>query len=179
MLLPIDSKFPGDTYAALQDAIDSGDSEKVKEARKILYRTIRNCAKDIHEKYISPPYTTNFGILFLPFEGIYAEIANSGLIEVLQREEQVNIAGPSTMAAFLNALQMGFQTLAIQKRSNEVWEVLGAVKTEFQTFSDALERTQKHMRQVDDDLEKLVGTRTRQMNRQLNRITEQDNKITG
>ena len=108
--------------------------------------------------------------MFLPFEGLYAEVVNSGLVETLQRDYSVNVAGPSTMAALLNSLQMGFRTLAIQKRSNEVWELLGAVKTEFGTFSKALEETQKHIRKVDDDLEKLVGVRTRQINRKLSGV---------
>ncbi|MCR4888034.1 MAG: DNA recombination protein RmuC [Ruminococcus sp.] len=168
--LPIDSKFPGDTYAALQDAYDSGDRERVAAAKKNLEIVIKKCAGDIRSKYVSPPYTTNFGIMFLPFEGLYAEAVNLGLVETLQRDYSVSIAGPSTMAAMLNSLQMGFRTLAIQKRSNEVWEVLGSVKAEFGTFADALEKTQKHIRQVDEDLEKLVGTRTRMINRKLSKV---------
>ena len=168
--LPIDSKFPGDTYAALQEAYDSGDKERIDSAKKALVAVIKKCAGDIRSKYVSPPYTTNFGIMFLPFEGLYAEAVNLGLVETLQREYSVSITGPSTMAAMLNSLQMGFRTLAIQKRSNEVWEILGSVKKEFLNFSDALEKTQKHIRQVDDDLEKLIGTRTRQINRSLSKI---------
>ena len=168
--LPIDSKFPGDTFAALQDAYDSGSPEAVAAAKKQLCDVIKKCAKDIRDKYISPPYTTSFGIMFLPFEGLYAEVVNSGLVEQLQHDYNVNVAGPSTMAALLNSLQMGFRTLAIQKRSNEVWELLGAVKTEFATFSKALEETQKHIRKVDDDLDKLVGVRTRQINRKLSKV---------
>ncbi len=168
--LPIDSKFPGDTYAALQDAYESGDRERVAAAKKNLEIVIKKCAGDIRSKYVSPPYTTNFGIMFLPFEGLYAEAVNLGLVETLQRDYSVSIAGPSTMAAMLNSLQMGFRTLAIQKRSNEVWEVLGSVKAEFGTFADALEKTQKHIRQVDEDLEKLVGTRTRMINRKLSKV---------
>lgn len=168
--LPIDSKFPGDTYTALQDAYDSGDAEAISNAKKQLAAVVRKCAKDIHEKYVEPPYTTNFGIMFLPFEGLYSEVVNSGLIEVLQREHNINVAGPSTMAAMLNSLQMGFQTLAIQKKSSQVWEILGAVKAEFLTFSKVLEDTQKHIKKVDDDLEKLVGVRTRQINRKLSKI---------
>ena len=128
--LPIDSKFPGDTYAHLQDAQASGDAQAVENARHALELVLRSEAKDIREKYVEPPYTTAFGILFLPFEGLYAEVVNAGLLEVLQRDYQVNVAGPSTMAALLNSLQMGFKTLAIQKRSGEVWQLLGAVKTE-------------------------------------------------
>ena len=123
--LPIDSKFPGDTYAHLQDAQASGDAQAVENARHALELVLRSEAKDIREKYVEPPYTTAFGILFLPFEGLYAEVVNAGLLEVLQRDYQVNVAGPSTMAALLNSLQMGFKTLAIQKRSGEVWQLLG------------------------------------------------------
>ncbi|WP_298528187.1 DNA recombination protein RmuC [uncultured Ruminococcus sp.] len=168
--LPIDSKFPGDTYTALQDAYDSGDSEAVANAKKQLAAVVKKCAKDIREKYVEPPYTTNFGIMFLPFEGLYSEVVNSGLIEVLQRDYNINVTGPSTMAAMLNSLQMGFRTLAIQKKSSQVWEILGAVKTEFLNFSKVLEDTQKHIKKVDDDLEKLVGVRTRQINRKLSKI---------
>lgn len=168
--LPIDSKFPGDTYTALQEAYESGDKERIDAAKKNLVAVIKKCAGDIRSKYVSPPYTTNFGIMFLPFEGLYAEAVNLGLVETLQREYSVSITGPSTMAAMLNSLQMGFRTLAIQKRSNEVWEILGSVKKEFGSFSEALEKTQKHIRQVDDDLEKLIGTRTRQINRSLSKV---------
>ncbi|MDO4862805.1 MAG: DNA recombination protein RmuC [Ruminococcus sp.] len=168
--LPIDSKFPGDTYAALQEAYESGEKERIDAAKKNLVSVIKKCAGDIRSKYVSPPHTTNFGIMFLPFEGLYAEAVNLGLVETLQREYSVSITGPSTMAAMLNSLQMGFRTLAIQKRSNEVWEILGSVKKEFGNFSEALEKTQKHIRQVDDDLEKLIGTRTRQINRSLSKV---------
>lgn len=168
--LPIDSKFPGDTFAALQEAYDSGNSESVAAAKKNMQTVVKKCAKDISEKYVEPPYTTNFGVMFLPFEGLYCEVVNSGLIETLQRDYNVSVAGPSTMAAMLNSLQMGFQTLAIQKRSSQVWEILGAVKSEFQTFAKALEDTQKHIKKVDDDLDKLVGVRTRQINRKLSSV---------
>lgn len=173
--LPIDSKFPGDTYAALQEAYASGDSEQVKAAKKQLETVLKKCAKEIREKYVMPPYTTRFAILFLPFEGLYAEVVNSDLPEQLQRQYQITIAGPSTMAAMLNALQMGFCTLAIQKRSNEVWEILSAVKSEFETFASALEETQKHIKRAEDDLEKLVGVRTRQINRKLRSIETGNN----
>ena len=139
--LPIDSKFPGDTYTALRNALDSGNPQQIKAAQQTLTQVIRKCAKDIHDKYICPPYTTNFAILFLPFEGLYAEVINLGMVETLQQNFQVNIAGPSTMAAMLNALQMGFQTLAIQKRSTEVWQVLQQVQTEFDRFADVLQKT--------------------------------------
>ena len=168
--LPIDSKFPGDTFAALQDAYNTGDKAQVESAFKNLEVRIKQCAKDIKEKYVMPPYTTNFAIMFLPFEGLYAEVVNRGLVEILQRDYQINVAGPSTMAALLNSLQMGFRTLAIQKRSNEVWQILGAVRSEFEKFESVLDATQKHMKQVEDDLEKLVGTRTRAITRKLKNV---------
>ena len=136
--LPIDSKFPGDTYGALRDAYEAGSREQIDACAKQLIATLKAEAKDIRDKYLEPPYTTDFGILFLPFEGLYAEVVSRGLVEVLQREYHVNIAGPSTMAALLNSLQMSFRTIAIQKRSGEVWSVLGAVKTEFDKFEACL-----------------------------------------
>ena len=177
--LPIDSKFPGDAYTALQEAYDTGDKEEVKKAMTTLAARIKSSAKDIHDKYIKPPYTTNFGIMFLPFEGLYAEVVNHGLVEELQRDYQVNIAGPSTMAAMLNSLQMGFRTLAIQKRSDEVWQVLSAVKGEFAKFKEVLESAQKRMRQADDDLNKLIGTRTNTINRSLKKIESLEGGLEG
>ncbi len=168
--LPIDSKFPGDTYAALQDAYTAGYPEGIRSAYKSLETVIRKCAKDIHDKYIRPPYTTSFGIMFLPFEGLYAEVVNHGLVEILQRDYSVNIAGPSTMAAMLNSLQMGFKTLQIQKRSNEVWEILSAVKTEFDTFEKVFASAQNRIKQLDDDMQKLIGTRTRAIQRKLREV---------
>lgn len=165
--LPIDSKFPGDTYSALRDVIDEGDKVKIDLAAKALIATIKSEAKDIHDKYIDPPYTTEFAIMFLPFEGLYSEVVNRGLVEILQRDYKVNIAGPSTMAALLNSLQMGFKTLAVQKRSAEVWEILGAVKQEFDKFGDVLEATQQRLDQANKELDKLVGVRTRQIQRKL------------
>ena len=165
--LPVDSKFPGDTYGHLRDAYDSGDAFAVNEAAKLLITTIKSEAKDIRDKYLDPPNTTDFGIMFLPFEGLYAEVVNRGMIEVLQREYNVIIAGPSTMAALLNSLQMGFRTFAIQRRSDEVWKVLSSIRTEFDKFEEALANTQRHINQVNDDLDKLVGVRTRQMRRKL------------
>lgn len=173
--LPIDSKFPGDTYTALRNALDSGNPQQIKAAQQTLTQVIRKCAKDIHDKYICPPYTTNFAILFLPFEGLYAEVINLGMVETLQQNFQVNIAGPSTMAAMLNALQMGFQTLAIQKRSTEVWQVLQQVQTEFDRFADVLQKTQNALHSADSQLERLVGTRTRAIQRQLGAIQTQNN----
>lgn len=176
--LPIDSKFPGDRYMHLQEAQATGDPALIESARKELTGVLKLCAKDISEKYVSVPYTTNFGILFLPFEGLYAEVVNLGLIEELQRTYHVNIAGPSTMAALLNSLQMGFHTLAIQKRSNEVWQVLGAVKTEFGKFEDALVKMQGHLNQTSADLETLMGTRTRAINRKLREVHQLDEAST-
>ncbi len=165
--LPIDSKFPADCYAQLQDAQESGDKAAIDSAVSVLTSRIKSFAKDIKEKYIEPPYTTSFGIMFLPFEGLYSEIVSRGLVETLQKEYNINIAGPSTMAALLNSLQMGFKTLAIQKRSNEVWQVLSSVKSEFSKFEDVLASAQKHIDQVGKDIDKLVGVRTRAIQRRL------------
>ena len=172
--LPIDSKFPGDTYAHLQDAQASGDAAAVENARHALELVLRSEAKDIREKYVEPPYTTAFGILFLPFEGLYAEVVNAGLLEVLQRDYQVNVAGPSTMAALLNSLQMGFKTLANQKRSGEVWQLLGAVKTEFDKFGQGLSKMQQRLRQTDEELDNLIGVRTRAISRKLRGVQSLD-----
>lgn len=174
--LPIDSKFPGDTYAHLQDARAAGDPQAVENARHALEMVLRSEAKDIREKYVEPPYTTTFGILFLPFEGLYAEVVNAGLLETLQRDYQVNIAGPSTMAALLNSLQMGFKTLAIQKRSGEVWQLLGAVKTEFDKFGQGLSKLQQRLRQTDEELDQLIGVRSRAIRRKLNSVQMLDEK---
>ncbi len=165
--LPIDAKFPADSYSRLVDAYELGDAAAIEEAAKNLERVIKSEAKDIHTKYIEPPYTTDFGIMFLPFEGLYAEVVRRGLLDVLQREYKVNIAGPTTMAALLNSLQMGFKTLAIQKHSGEVWEVLGAVKTEFANFSKVLGNARNRIRMADEELEKLIGTRTKAIERKL------------
>ena len=172
--LPIDSKFPGDTYLALREAIDSGDRERIEACEKTLLNTLRNEARDIHDKYIDPPHTTDFAILFLPFEGLYSEVVNRGMVEELQRRYKVSLAGPSTMAALLNALQMGFRTLAVQKRSAEVWEVLRSVKKEFDSFADVLEKTQTRLEQANRELDDLVGVRTRQMQRQLAKVQTQE-----
>ena len=169
--LPIDAKFPGDAYAALVDAYESGDAAAVEAAAKNLERVIRSEAKDIRDKYVEPPYTTDFAIMFLPFEGLYAEVVRRGMLEVLQRDYKVNIAGPTTMAALLNSLQMGFKTLAIQKHSSEVWDVLGAVKTEFDKFGTVLEATQARINQANAELDKLIGTRTRSIQRKLRGVT--------
>ena len=168
--LPIDSKFPGDTYAALRDAYDSGSKEAVDAAAKQLINTIRREAKDIRDKYIDPPNTTDFAVMFLPFEGLYSEVVNRGMVELLQREYKVNIAGPSTMAAFLNSIQMGFRTLAVQKRSAEVWKILGSVKKEFETFNAVLLATQTKLDQANKELDKLVGVRSRMISKQLSAV---------
>ncbi len=168
--LPIDSKFPGDRYLTLQNAIESGDKNLIDPAVKDLLTTLKKEAKDIKEKYIDPPNTTEFAIMFLPTEGLYAEAVSRGMVEVLQREYKVNIAGPSTMAALLNSLQMGFKTLAVQKRSAEVWKILGSVKTEFDKFNEVLESTQQRLDQAHKELDKLVGVRTRQIRRKLSSV---------
>lgn len=172
--LPIDSKFPGDLYGNLQDAYESGSVESVRQCVSALTAEIKKEAKDIRDKYIDPPNTTEFAILFLPFEGLYAEAVNRGLVEELQRSFRVNIAGPSTMAALLNSLQMGFRTFAIQKRSGEVWRVLGAVKTEFENFEKILLSSQKKLLQANEDLDKLIGVRTRTIVRKLRSVERLD-----
>lgn len=174
--LPIDSKFPGDTYAKLVDAMNSGNKEEIEVCSKNLLRTIKSEAKDIHDKYISPPNTTEFAIMFLPFEGLYAEVVNRGMVEVLQREYKVNVAGPSTMGALLNSLQLGFKTLAVQKRSAEVWQILNDVKREFDTFADVLEKTQTKLNQANTELDKLVGVRTRKIQSQLSKVQKLEEK---
>lgn len=174
--LPIDSKFPGDTYAKLVDAMNSGNKEEIEVCSKNLLRTIKSEAKDIHDKYISPPNTTEFAIMFLPFEGLYAEVVNRGMVEVLQREYKVNVAGPSTMGALLNSLQLGFKTLAVQKHSAEVWQILNDVKREFDTFADVLEKTQTRLNQANTELDKLVGVRTRKIQSQLSKVQKLEEK---
>lgn len=172
--LPIDSKFPADTYHAVLTAQGNGNKEEINAAVKNLVSTMKNEAKDIHNKYINPPATTDFAIMFLPCEGLYAEAVSRGLVETLQREYKVNIAGPSTMAALLNSLQMGFKTLAVQQRSTEVWQVLNSVKTEFDNFEEVLTQTQRRITQVNSDLDKLVGVRTRQIQRRLADLSNTD-----
>ena len=168
--LPVDAKFPLDAYQQLLDAYDAADPALVDSAKKTLFQRVRGFAKEVHTKYIDPPNTTDFAILFIPTEGLYAELIRGGMAETLQREHQVTLAGPTTMSALLNSLQMGFRTLAIQKRSGEVWKVLGAVKTEFNTFASVLESTQKRLAQAGDDLDKLVGVRTRKIQSTLKQV---------
>lgn len=169
--LPVDAKFPADAYSNLLDAYDNADTAAVEQTGKVLENRIRQFAKDIHDKYIHVPETTDFGIMFLPVEGLYAEVVRRGMVEKLQNEFKVNIAGPTTMAALLNSLQMGFRTLAIQKRSGEVWKVLGDVKSEFGKFEDILMQTKRHLELASKDIENLVGVRTRQIQRKLSGVT--------
>ena len=169
--LPIDAKFPQDAYAALLAAYDTADKAAVELAAKELDKRVRGFGKDIHDKYLAPGHTTDFGVMFLPVEGLYAEVVRRGTAERLQREYKIVVAGPTTMAALLNSLQMGFKTLAIQKRSSEVWKVLGSVKAEFDTFGQALAQAQNRLNQASSELENLVGVRTRQIQRKLQQVT--------
>ena len=169
--LPIDAKFPQDAYAALLAAYDTADKTAVELAAKELDKRVRGFGKDIHDKYLAPGHTTDFGVMFLPVEGLYAEVVRRGTAERLQREYKIVVAGPTTMAALLNSLQMGFKTLAIQKRSSEVWKVLGSVKAEFDTFGQALAQAQNRLNQASSELENLVGVRTRQIQRKLQQVT--------
>lgn len=168
--LPVDAKFPLDAYEQLLAAYDAADPGLVDAAQKQLFQRVKGFAKDVRNKYIDPPNTTDFAILFIPTEGLYAELIRGGMAEVLQREYKVTLAGPTTMAALLNSLQMGFKTLAIQKRSSEVWKILGAVKTEFDNFATVLESTKNRLNQANDDLDRLVGVRTRQIQRTLKNV---------
>ena len=169
--LPIDAKFPQDAYAALLAAYDTADKAAVELAAKELDKRVRGFGKDIRDKYLAPGHTTDFGVMFLPVEGLYAEVVRRGTAERLQREYKIVVAGPTTMAALLNSLQMGFKTLAIQKRSSEVWKVLGSVKAEFDTFGQALAQAQNRLNQASSELENLVGVRTRQIQRKLQQVT--------
>jgi DNA recombination protein RmuC len=177
--LPVDAKFPQEDYTRLQVAYEQGDAAGIEATQKALVIAVKKFAKDIHEKYIDPPYTTDFGIMFLPVEGLYAEIARQpDLIAVLQRDYKIIITGPTTLAAMLNSLQMGFRTLAIQKRSSEVWEILGAVKTEFGKFGGVLEKAQKKILEANTELDRLVTTRTHKINVKLRRVQELPSKST-
>ena len=173
--LPIDAKFPADAYSKLLESYDSGDLTEIESSKSILIKRLKFFAKDIHDKYIDPPNTTEFAIMFLPFEGLYAEAVRLGMVEELQRLYKINIAGPTTTAALLNSLQMGFKTLAIQKRSSEVWDVLGAVKTEFDKFETVLESAQSRIEQANSELDKLIGVRTRQIKRKLKDVEAIEN----
>ncbi len=177
--LPIDAKFPKDVYEVLQDAYDLVDPDKILAAQKNLESTIKKMAKDIRDKYLDPPNSTDFGIMFLPFEGIFAEVVRkASLLEEIQRDYKIIITGPTTLAAILNSLQMGFRTLAIQKRSSEVWTVLGAVKKEFETFGGLLGSAQNNIQKGLNDIDSLVGTRTRMINSKLKNIQVLDNSST-
>jgi DNA recombination protein RmuC len=169
--LPIDAKFPKDIYEQLQAAYDTGDTGQIEIAQKNLENTIKKMAKDIQEKYIDPPHTTDFGIMFLPFEGIYAEVVRkASLLEDLQRNYKIVITGPTTLAAILNSLQIGFKTLAIQKRSSEVWRILGAVKKEFEAFSGLMEKAQNNIQTGLNQLDDVIGARTRAIQRKLRTV---------
>lgn len=171
--LPIDAKFPKDTYEHLINAYENAVPDDIEAAVKLLENTIRKMAKDIRDKYIDPPHTTDFAIMFLPFEGIYAEvIRRSNLVDQLRDEFKITVAGPTTLAALLNSLQMGFRTLALQKRSSEVWTVLSSVKTEFEKFGGLLEKAQKNIQTGLDQLEGAVSTRTRAIQRKLRNVGE-------
>jgi DNA recombination protein RmuC len=177
--LPIDAKFPKEAYEQLVDAYETADQAAIDQYSKQLENVIKKMAKDISEKYIDPPFTTDFAILFLPFEGIYAEvIRRSHLIEQLQREFKVIVTGPTTLAAILNSLQMGFRTLALQKRSSEVWTVLGQVKSEFEKFGGLLEKAKKNIDSAGNTLDDLIGTRSKAIERRLRDVEalpEKDN----
>lgn len=169
--LPIDAKFPKDVYEQYQEAYEAGDPLMVETSSRQLETTIKKMAKDIHDKYVDPPYTTDFAILFLPFENIYAEvIRRTALVDALQKDWKIVLTGPTTLGAILNSLQMGFRTLAIQKRTSEVWNVLGAVKTEFGKFGGLLEKVQKNLQNAGDQLEEVMGKRTRAIERKLRQV---------
>ncbi|HEX3008506.1 MAG TPA: DNA recombination protein RmuC, partial [Bacteroidales bacterium] len=172
ILLPLDAKFPLESYYSLLEAYDSADNSCIQSSIKALEITIKKVAKDIRDKYIEPPHTTDFGIMFLPVEGLYAEVVRrTDLLEILQRDYKIIITGPTTLAAILHSLQMGFRTLAIEKRSSEVWKVLSAVKTEFGKFNDVLKKAQEKINRASEDIDNLVGTRSRQIQNKLKNIT--------
>lgn len=180
--LPIDAKFPKDVYEQYMDAYEDGDPSLIENTSKQLEITIKRMAKDIRNKYIEPPFTTDFAIMFLPFESIYAEvIRRTTLVESLQKDYKIVVTGPTTLGAILNSLQMGFRTLAIQKRTSEVWNVLGAVKTEFGKFGGMLEKVQKNLQNAGDQLEEVMGKRTRAIERKLRQVealpTEESRKM--
>lgn len=180
VLLPIDSKFPGDTYAAFVDAQETNNPELVEAARKALTTTIKNEAKDISEKYIAPPHTPPFAIMFLPFEGLYAEVVQQpNLLETLQRDYSVTIAGPSTMVAILNSLQMSYQTIAIQKQTNDILQVLQAVKAEMPVYRDRLIAARRQLRTLEKTLDELITTRTNVMERKLKDLSLPEQYRTG
>ncbi|MDI9358585.1 MAG: DNA recombination protein RmuC [Phycisphaerales bacterium] len=173
--LPVDAKFPKDIYEQLQTAYDIGDATQIELAQKNLENTIKKMAKDIHDKYLDPPNTTDFGIMFLPFEGIYAEVVRkASLLDDLQRKYKIIVTGPTTFAAILNSLQMGFKTLAIEKRTSEVWRILGAVKHEFDQFGNLMTKAQGHIQKGLTELEDVMGKRTKAIQRQLRKVESLD-----
>jgi len=173
VFLPIDAKFPQEDYVRLQNAYEAGDAVAVELSKKALLQAVKKFAKDIASKYIDPPHTTDFGIMFLPVEGLFAEVVRQpDMIAMLQREHKIVVTGPTTLAAMLNSLQMGFKTLAIQKRSSEVWNVLAAVKKEFNSFGGVLEKAQKKINEANKEIENLVGTRTRMMQSKLKNVEQ-------
>jgi DNA recombination protein RmuC len=173
--MPVDSKFPIESYEALLQAYDQGDQGQIEAAQKVLVRVVESFAREISDKYIDPPYTTDFGIMFLPVESLFAEVLrHPGLFENLQRNHRITVTGPTTLSALLNSLQMGFRTLAVQKRSSEVWSVLGAVKSEFGKFSEHLGKVQKQLRTASGSLETLRVTRTNQIERKLRSVESLD-----
>ena len=173
VFLPIDAKFPQEDYVRLQSAYEAGDTVAIEISVKALLQSIKKFARDISSKYIDPPHTTDFGIIFLPFEGLFAEVVrHPDLIAVLQRDYKIVVTGPTTLAAMLNSLQMGFKTLAIQKRSSEVWNVLASVKKEFNTFGGVLEKAQRKINEANNEIETLVGTRTRIMQSKLKNVEQ-------
>ncbi|WP_418726735.1 DNA recombination protein RmuC [Collinsella tanakaei] len=175
--LPIDSKFPGDAYEHLRDAVEAGDAAAVESARRVLEQRIKLEAKDISSKYLSVPATTNFAILFLPFEGLYAEVVDRpGLIETLQRDYQVSVAGPSTMAVILNSLQMSYQTFAFQKRADEIQRVLAAVKAEFPKYQVELRRALKQIETAGKTVDGIINTRTNVIERKLRSVTAMEDQ---
>ena len=173
VFLPIDAKFPQEDYVRLQSAYEVGDTVAIEGSVKALLQSIKKFARDISSKYIDPPHTTDFGIIFLPFEGLFAEVVrHPDLIAVLQRDYKIVVTGPTTLAAMLNSLQMGFRTLAIQKHSSDVWKVLASVKKEFNTFGGVLEKAQRKINEANNEIETLVGTRTRMMQSKLKNVEQ-------
>ena len=171
--LPVDAKFPQEDYARLQTAYEKGDPLAIETSLRSLLTSVKKFAKDISQRYIDPPHTTDFGIMFLPFEGLYAEVTrHPEVIAELQREYKIILTGPTTLAAMLNSLQMGFKTLAIQKRSSEVWDILASVKKEFSTFGAVLEKAQKKINEADQEINKLVTTRTRMLMSKLRKVEQ-------
>ncbi|MDO9510537.1 MAG: DNA recombination protein RmuC [Bacteroidales bacterium] len=169
--LPVDAKFPKDAYEQVVDAYETSDLALIETATRNMENVIKKMAKDIHDKYIDPPNTTDFGIMFLPFEGIYAEVVRkASLLELLQRDYKIVVTGPTTFAAILNSLQMGFRTMAIQKRSGEVWNVLGAVKKEFENFGGLLDKAQNNIQTGLNQLDDVMGKRTRAIQRRLKNV---------